>query len=258
MKTPARPRNHETRLTRRNRGVTLLELLLTLGIAAVLVLLVVAVTRQAANQSKAVTNVSNLRQIAAGLIGYAGDHGNRLPYNSIKENGSYVTFYTRQLALAGYVADGAIFFSPWGKQWWTTPAARMRALRNPALQSSLPWSSPAYGANCEGAMPNSPSSTVAINGAHLGQVAANGDLSRLVLLRDVYNPNTEDKGGGMIRFVGGSSSASYLPRPKDRAGYRFIHAVFADGHVEKFTPEEIARFENNSSEAPYFNRVYTR
>jgi len=240
-------------------GLTVVELLVALSVAAVLALLALTASRKVGNQAKAVTNVSNLRQIAAGLIGYANDHDSRLPYNSIRgpDGSGYQTFYTRQLAQTGYVADGTIFFSPWGEKWWTAPAARLAALRNPALDSSLPWSSPAYGANSEGAMPTSPSTTSAKNCAQLSQVGARGDLSKLMILRDVYNPNTADKGGGMIRFAGGSASA-YIPKPEHRAGYRFIQAAFADGHVEIFTPEEIARFEEAATQPPYCNKVYTR
>lgn len=239
-------------------GFTILEMLVAILLVLALALLTVQGVRRLTNESKAVINLNQLRQIAMGLIAYAGDHGNRLPYNSIKdEDGNYTMFYTRQLALGGYVIDSRIFFSPWGEAWWAAPEGRLRALNNPALNSSLPWSSPAYGANSEGAMPNYPSTTGAKNPVHLGQLASGGHSARLMVLRDVYNPNTADRGGGMIRFGGGGSN-TYLPQPGHRNGYAWIHAAFADGHVEIFDHDQVARFELANTQEPYLNRVYTR
>lgn len=65
---------------KKTQGFTLVELLVVMGIIGVLVGLLMPSMRQAVRASRAVVCQSNLRQIGAGLLMYAGENRQRLPY----------------------------------------------------------------------------------------------------------------------------------------------------------------------------------
>ena len=65
--------------SRKRRGLTLIELLVTLAIAGVLLALLLPVLSAARERQRATHCLSNLRQIAVGFTLYAGEHEGRLP-----------------------------------------------------------------------------------------------------------------------------------------------------------------------------------
>lgn len=66
----------------RDRGLTLVELMVSLAIIAILAALVFAMTRRAITQAKVTTCISNLRQLHAALTMYHEDYGVFPPANA--------------------------------------------------------------------------------------------------------------------------------------------------------------------------------
>lgn len=87
----------------------------------------------------------------------------------------------------------------------------------------------------------------------MGIATGDGNLSRLMLIRDAYNPTyAENYGGGTWWFA----NAGSLPLEKDTyAG--MIHASFADGHVQAFPREEMTVMMQSGASDPMFINVYT-
>ena len=61
------------------RGISLLEILATMAVVAILGTIMVPVFQSSRNGARRSECVSNLRQISMGLFAYAGDHENQLP-----------------------------------------------------------------------------------------------------------------------------------------------------------------------------------
>jgi|GEM_PF-758823 len=66
-------------------GFTLVELLITMGIIAVLVALFYPALMRAQERSRTAVCLSNLRQIGTGIVGYATDHNQELPGNNDRD-----------------------------------------------------------------------------------------------------------------------------------------------------------------------------
>lgn len=65
-----------------HRAFTLVELLASIGIIALLAVLVTGGTQKAIAKSKQAGSIGNLRTIGQSIIAYAGENNNRYPYNA--------------------------------------------------------------------------------------------------------------------------------------------------------------------------------
>lgn len=63
-----------------SRGFTLIELLVVIAVVAILATLLISTLQSAMDASRRAACVSNLRQIGAGIMAYAGDHEGKIPY----------------------------------------------------------------------------------------------------------------------------------------------------------------------------------
>lgn len=158
--------------------------------------------------------------------------------------------------MLGYVRDPRIFFSPLVGEWY-----QGGALAAPQKASTIPWFYTNYSANRNGAMPYSTETDGARRPANLGRVAADGNLGKLILLRDSYDvswdaPDNPDRrrGGGRVWF----SSQGFLP-PPEKSYHEKVHASFADGHTAAFSREEMNNMmQVPNHQPPLFNETYTR
>lgn len=231
---------------------TMLEILIAVTILSVLMLLGFAGYQRAMDMAHGTKNLKNHQVIVNALLAYAGDHNAQLPWGSeVKESG--VTYhYPKTLFRQGYVTDGRAFFSPRFWPFWADKEGVLLVLQNPEKFESvvIPWAYPSYAANRYGAMPTS---TEGRKPASLLRIAGDGNLSRLMLIRDAYNPTyAENYGRGTWWFA----NAGSLPLEKDTyAG--MIHASFADGHVQTFSREEMTVMMQSGASDPMFINVYT-
>lgn len=243
-------------LYRSDRAFTVMELMIVIGIAALLMVLLLGVLPQVTLSAKATVNLNNHRAITAALIRYAYDHRSTLPYSYQDTPAMPSMTYTRELAMLGYINDPRVFFSPLVGQWY-----KGGALASPQKASTIPWFYTNYSANRNGAMPYSTETDGARRPANLGRVAADGNIARLMLLRDSYDsswdsPDNPDKsrGGGRVWFSG----EGYLPPPA-KSYHGKIHASFADGHTAAINREELLNLmQVPNQQPPLFNETYTR
>jgi prepilin-type N-terminal cleavage/methylation domain-containing protein len=93
---------------RNNRAFTLVELLVVVGIIAVLVAILLPALQKARRQAEAIACQSNLRQLYIAFVGYANENHGRIP--SLKQYGSadwpYYSYFWKPLSATGYLGKG--------------------------------------------------------------------------------------------------------------------------------------------------------
>ena len=95
------------RSTPRRSGFTLVELLVVIGIVAVLIAILLPALQAAKERANRVKCASNLRQLGQALVIYYGDNKNQLPRLRFEDNGEYEYLFERPSASDPF-ADGPI------------------------------------------------------------------------------------------------------------------------------------------------------
>ena len=95
---------------RRSRAFTLVELLVVIGIIAVLIAILLPALRKARDAANTTACASNLRQVAIAVLAYANDNKGRLPPSRINTGDQIYPqgwFWSNELVRDGYVAAPA-------------------------------------------------------------------------------------------------------------------------------------------------------
>ena len=90
------------RTRKRSQGFTLVELLVVIGIIAVLVAILLPALRGARDSGQRVACLSNLRQLGSAFIAYAGEHKGSFPYHEFWYNQSGKRGNTTALGLGAF------------------------------------------------------------------------------------------------------------------------------------------------------------
>jgi prepilin-type N-terminal cleavage/methylation domain-containing protein len=97
-----------TPITRRRRGLTLIELLIVIGIIAILLGLLLAGVQRVREAGLRVQSMNNLKQIALATHHFADTHNQRLPSSTWEEN-SVNPYMSLFAAILPYIEQGRVY-----------------------------------------------------------------------------------------------------------------------------------------------------
>src|SRR4051812_10543066 len=99
------------KFTMRRRAFTLVELLVVVGIIAVLIAILLPAMRGARESARGVACGSNLRQLYLAFVAYSNENKGRVP--SLKQYGSaewdYYSYFWKPLSGTGYLGNGETY-----------------------------------------------------------------------------------------------------------------------------------------------------
>lgn len=231
------------------RAFTLVELLIVIAIIAVLSALIVSYLGKSRNKARVAAELSNLKQIGAGLITFESDTG-RFPYSQ-EDNGAY---WDQALVEKNCLPDGSIFASP--------ADVLPRTDKRPTVKKR------SYAINCfvfsridaSGNTPGTTSPGFVANIARYGiggnWLRADRERSKVVALHlrptEVNNFNT---GGSLIidnpalsTFLSKTNPNQFLPLSDLPKGLAASY-LFGDGHVEIIDLRQVGSGTNAQREA---------
>ncbi len=232
-------------------GFTLIELLVVIAIIAILAAILFPVFARAREKARQTTCLSNVKQIALGVLMYAQDYDEKMPMLYMNRTTPSSTWYGIAQELDPYVKNLNVHDCP-----------------SASLQSSLS----SYGGNRS-------------YGYHTGVIVSNGGRkiatikrpAEIVMLGDTcmdYNngcgmsmptagPFQCDPDGSNCKVCGGTHNSLYAyplgshASGYDRPGFNFIerhngtgNAAFCDGHAKAMKHSELY---NGGTTHPYFD-----
>ncbi len=240
-----------TKNIRHFRGFTLVELLVVIGIIAVLLAMLMPALQRARTQTKRVQCMANMHQWAIALQGYAAANKGSFPYNLDGQDMSWIGATVQQFAheFIGQDLNGLttnkipngegdhVMYCP-TQQWhryvrdnWSGPPATL-ATNAPAYNSPGPGGSELLGyfympyRNTDPASPNRAQNNYSLAGdAWVSKKKFyNNDAPRAPILSDMIQAAGLGVWGGPVPYSNHIERAGNVP-----AGGNFM---FEDGHVE--------------------------
>ena len=204
------------------RAFTLVELLASIGIIALLAVLVTGGTQKAIAKSKEAGSISNLRTIGQSIIAYAGENNNRYPYNAA--TGATKPYWTT--SVMDYLPEKSnTFIDKNGK-----PFVVNATLSCPLLGPTRHHSISDYGVN-DAILIRQGANTTPMS------VAAVPKPSQTVLCMTAAATPDDDSGGtwyvNTTGYVNGSGQ-SFVPSDHGMAA---VLAVYGDGHTQAIPTE---------------------
>jgi prepilin-type N-terminal cleavage/methylation domain-containing protein/prepilin-type processing-associated H-X9-DG protein len=224
-------------------GFTLIELLVVIAIISVLAAILFPVFARARENARRASCQSNLKQIGLGLLQYAGDYDDTMPFSFFGSAGnSDAANYKWMDAIYPYVKNEQVFTCP------SDSASNSRFVYQgniPAGQTSLNYGSyglnGAYGAGPDNTTP--PRSSI----LYLVRLAAVQTPATTVWVTDNNNaPSAANPGGsqgffwGMLPAIDTSVQPHQLQNIVARH-FDFTNVLFCDGHVKATRLEVLAR-----------------
>ncbi|HSP43883.1 MAG TPA: prepilin-type N-terminal cleavage/methylation domain-containing protein [Luteolibacter sp.] len=214
--------------SRPGRGFTLVEILVVIAIVLVLALASIPLGKKLQDSAHAANCMSNLRQLGATIIMYAGDHGQKLPPlqpETSRETGMRGDIWPVTMARAGYMWNGQGDL-PCGTGVWTCPKCDFMS-------------------NTYGGYGVAEDSVFVYGERYPIDVREPGSLrlsrierpSNTWLIGDAArSPDTTEKGWYAIWARPNRWAGSHSPAER-HAGK--VHVCMVDGHVEALTLKEI-------------------
>ncbi|HEV2471818.1 MAG TPA: DUF1559 domain-containing protein, partial [Chthonomonadales bacterium] len=105
-------------MLRSRRGFTLIELLVVIAIIAILAAILFPVFAQAREKARAISCLSNMKQISLGLLMYVQDYDELFPKSNFYDTTNYPPFgandyeWSSQRCIGPYIKNGQIFQCP--------------------------------------------------------------------------------------------------------------------------------------------------
>jgi prepilin-type N-terminal cleavage/methylation domain-containing protein/prepilin-type processing-associated H-X9-DG protein len=255
------------------RGFTLVELLVVIGIIALLISILLPALSAARSQAAATASLSNLRQLGIGLQLYASDNKGYYPVGGMPAISSQPRIRWADL-IYPYMRNTEVYMSP------QLGAEERERMKKPFAHTCDPGSNPGllpttiyfggYGYNYQylgngrnpGGIPpfrakqgsiRAASRTIAIadtEGSRDGWLAGEGVYvidpplqSKNLGSRGSRKTSADPNAGGNFGYRGGNDGEALdspmraIPAPRSRGGR--VNAVFCDGHAEALTLKQI-------------------
>lgn len=223
--------------SRTTSGFTLLELLISIAIIAVLVSLLYGGLMQAGATAKTTKCIGNLRNLTSVAIAYTVDHNGYYPPTLVIKGGSWVDFWPDQLT--AYLPDSE------GRTPLGYPI-KNSAFYCPAIKADKHGTWGDYGAN---------SNIFRIIGGGIGDIGiiesafrppnitkpekrilicdANNGFGYGSFFIDVYNFMIDPKNDRQVSLTGTILPAAHRDK--------YVNISFADGHIKSLTGDEIIK-----------------
>lgn len=194
---------------------TIIELLVVIAIISLLVTLLLPALRQAKEQAKRITCLSNLKQIGVGVFGYSGDNDGMVPARNYDTSEYYGYMLWRSTHADGYYGAGRLaqgwrssgngvyigtldtFVCPGesGSQWWETKGGLGRLKKFYESSST----NPAY----SGYTYNTSEALHKDDGGKIARAAKSGHLLMADLFLSYSDPYYVSHGSASSRFPKG-------------------------------------------------------
>lgn len=214
----------------KQRAFTLVEMLVVIGIMAILAVLLLPVFHKMMDRMTAAKFCSNLRTVAAALHGYAADNNETFPAFVDKRFGTGGSAIHWQGRIASYLGED--IYSP---KYSSAEAIRASVLHDPADKTSWPGGGPQRNVAINGTTildeNGNPEGGTTIMGATARHLPAINRPSALMLVGPGADAQYSTIWGSCARF-GFDGDLSHSQRYKEG-----MYFAFADGHVAlKTTP----------------------
>lgn len=236
-------------------GFTLVELLVTILIIAVLASLLILMMRRAMTAARTSTSVSNLHQLYTGIRGWSAENNMRFPINYKSNAFGAASKPKNEIAAVWYEAAGRSIYpdlyeksSAAGQPWmWGTKFSNGyegTVFRSPNAEKGYSKTIASYGYNYNLQRTDDDTSKTTVISVDI----SNYNASRTVLLGDnsgrthTLSPDG-DNGNASINARNGASGLF------KRDGNAVV--AFMDGHVKTLTARQ-AREHNNRKNSPFW------
>ena len=227
------------------KGFSLVEMLIAIVIIGILATLIVASTNYFKKRAAKVRSMSNLKQLATGVLGYTADNSGRFPTHLVRDSDGKTVPPTDPLQpgnsifVYGVGGDGG-FVQSWQDQIFSFVGSKDVFISPSMKIKSMPW--PGYGLNSdltgERKFYKNGSENTLQTPRQISQIQSPGRLVMMCELITSYNY--------LFGSLVGSAATSSWPEVfiYDNEGI----FAFADGHIESINREDKrAKAGNHSS-----------
>lgn len=236
-------------------GFTLVEILVCVLIVSLLVALLFPAYQAAVKAARRSLCVDNLRQVSAGLLGYAMDNNGTFPNcyapgPNPSNPSSGAAFWGYQVYSAGFVSNPKAFFCPSQINY---PKVGSNPMAGGLKAGDTTWAFIGYGISYGGIAPSG-NETV----RRPARLPAMQDHARILMLAESRWPGQPSDGWyyctGTVSIHSKNPGVEGIPARHN--GYANI--AFADGHIEGVLVSEYIKQMTTPAEAPWFEGKYTQ
>ncbi len=214
------------------RGVTLVEIVVSIGVIAILAVLLLSSMKQVAETRSITVCVANLKQIGVGHAAYGADHQGAMITCATPIKGALKNTYRWYNVLEPYMGVATKPDGPDRPKWQQCPGKKLSYENLYAV--GYGWNFQSFGLNPPGVEdPRNPGSMSWGSGSRFSAVNQPGQT---IVVGDSHDADAPfEDWQNFLLYWGGTGNDAKLPR-RHRGGGNFL---MADGHVQSLTFPEV-------------------